>query len=61
LLNTGSQAILLDKDKYPVALSITPGKKVLLKSDVPLEGRCALNLTRSKIQWFSDVFAAFFY
>jgi len=32
-----------------------------LKADVPLEGRCALNLNRSKIQWLSDVFAAFFY
>jgi len=32
-----------------------------LLSDVPLEGRCALKLNRSKIQWFSDVFAAFFY
>jgi len=30
-------------------------------TDVPLEGRCALKLNRSKIQWFSDVFAAFFY
>jgi len=30
-------------------------------TDVPLEGRCALKLKRSKIQWLSDVFAAFFY
>jgi len=51
---------LLPLTFLPVTL-IARFKGEPLLVDVPLEGRCALNLNRSKIQWLSDVFAAFFY